>query len=198
MLAWFSWWTGHLRICFLHFCPNLCHSSHDLVLGCAPSGGWANATWKMWATAVTLCLCSKAFLIYDWDMELQPVRQFYDVHWLDLEPPILVDDASFPGLHAQLLLLAVWKAGERPGRIYPKMSADDVQKDCTPNVAFLAVDVSMDRALAITPMWIVGDTRLKWHQHTAKTGELFCYCQPFSDRPGQLCTQQKRKYVLHT
>jgi len=39
MLAWFSWWTGHLRICILHFGPNLCHGSDDLVLGCVPSGG---------------------------------------------------------------------------------------------------------------------------------------------------------------
>ena len=31
--------------------------------------------------------------------------------------------ASFPGLHAQLLLLAVQKAGGRPERIYHVMSA---------------------------------------------------------------------------
>jgi len=30
---------------------------------------------------------------------------------------------SFPGLHAQLLSLAVWKAGRRPGRIYHVMRA---------------------------------------------------------------------------
>jgi len=29
--------------------------------------------------------------------------------------------ALFPGLHTQLLSLAVWKAGERPGRIYHMM-----------------------------------------------------------------------------
>ena len=31
--------------------------------------------------------------------------------------------ASFPGLHAQLLLLAVRKAGRRPGQIYHAMHA---------------------------------------------------------------------------
>lgn len=43
MLAWFSWWTGHLRICFLNFGSHLCRSSCDLGL-CLP---------QMWATTIT-------------------------------------------------------------------------------------------------------------------------------------------------
>jgi len=38
-----------------------------------------------------------------------------DLLWLQV--------ASFPGLHAQLLSLAVRKAGRRPGRIYHVMRA---------------------------------------------------------------------------
>jgi len=45
--------------------------------------------------------------------------------------------ASFPGLHAQFLSLAVRKAGGRPGRIYQVMHAADVSmptvlfRDCS-------------------------------------------------------------------
>jgi len=42
--------------------------------------------------------------------------------------------ALFPGLHAQLLSLAVGKAGGRPGTIYHVMFATDIP---TPMILFL-------------------------------------------------------------
>jgi len=44
-------------------------------------------------------------------------------HALTCKKCICLGLASFPGLHAQLLLLAVRKAGRRPGRIYHMMRA---------------------------------------------------------------------------
>ena len=51
------------------------------------------------------------------------VQKGVHVYWICVGVRGMGSLASFPGLHAQLLSLAVRKAGGRPGRIYHVMRA---------------------------------------------------------------------------